>query len=70
MADTDPVTTSPDDGEEPGGGVDAEKQIAYYLRMLADDNSAKRWKADLLGGLRIPAAQTRSSIRFLTRIFG
>jgi HEAT repeat protein len=45
MADKDPATTLPDDGEEPGEGDDAEKQIAHYLRMLADDNSANRWKA-------------------------
>jgi HEAT repeat protein len=55
MADKDPATTSPDDGEEPGEGDDAEKHIAHYLSMIADDNSAYRWKAaESLGRLKDP----------------
>ena len=55
MADRDPATTSPDDGEEPSVGDDAENQIAHYLRMLADDDSANWWKAaESLGRLKDP----------------
>ena len=55
MADKDPIASSFHDDEEPGGGDDAEKQMAHYLRMLADDNSANRWKAaESLGRLKDP----------------
>lgn len=55
MADQDPSTPSPDDGKEPKAGDESEKRIAYYLRMLSDDNGANRWKAaESLGRLKDP----------------
>lgn len=55
MADQDPSTPSPDEGENPKAGEESDTRIAHYLRMLSDDNGANRWKAaESLGRLKDP----------------
>jgi HEAT repeat protein len=45
MAEQDPEPAPLPDDDRPEGGDESEQRIAYYLRLLADDNVANRWKA-------------------------
>jgi len=55
MAQEDPEQNPLPDDSGAESGDESEQRIAYYLRMLADDNVANRWKAaESLGRLADP----------------
>jgi HEAT repeats len=55
MAEEDPEQTPLTDDNGQDGSDESEQRIAYYLRMLEDDNVANRWKAaESLGRLADP----------------